>query len=391
MGVDVRTAPGEFLDFQIYYRGTRLKKIQWRRWGIFKRQIEMNVYERLAVIFRLKKPLCKDDMPEDATALGVDNRPWYKKLFCNQQVGVSASLKELRDEFLYMKLFKDVLQCDVDMLLPGAVIKFTWLDYVMIWGPILFGCGCAVWKAIQGTISFSNLTDALLSIVLIVMPLSWGVRAYMAIKEKQRLHQARLNALMLLHNLNNNAGVVSQLLEEAQEQEDNEAMLAYFFLWRGAPSPQPVRKLDLDRAVEAYLQRKLDESGCSIRMDFEVTDSVLKLERMGLLRTVMGDKQGEKLLQVVPLDQALEKAHVRHFDEAQETGHFLQPRSKAKRQGAVGMVWHECMDVFRPTGQAFRYWWNAATGESTYYEPDEPYIKLSPDKALELSQAHVSP
>lgn len=27
------------------------------------------------------------------------------------------------------------------------------------------------------------------------------------------------------------AGVVSGVLDEAQEQEDNEAMLAYFFLW----------------------------------------------------------------------------------------------------------------------------------------------------------------
>ncbi len=44
--------------------------------------------------------------------------------------GAPESLKSLRDEFLYMKLFKDVLQCDVDMLLPGSRIKFTWFDYV---------------------------------------------------------------------------------------------------------------------------------------------------------------------------------------------------------------------------------------------------------------------
>ncbi len=31
-------------------------------------------------------------------------------------------------------------------------------------------------------------------------------------------------------------------------------MLAYFFAWRGAAAPQPVRKGELDRAVEKYLQ-----------------------------------------------------------------------------------------------------------------------------------------
>lgn len=60
---------------------------------------------------------------------------------------------------------------------------------VFIWGPILFGCGAAVYKVAQGTVDFSNLTNAILSIVLIVMPLTWGVRAYMSIKEKQRNYQ----------------------------------------------------------------------------------------------------------------------------------------------------------------------------------------------------------
>lgn len=120
------------------------------------------------------------------------------------------------------------------------------------------------------------------------------------------------------------------------------------------------------------------------------------------------------------------------------------PRSKSKRLGsATGaeVVWYECADVFRPTGgapvgrggagqcrtsilvawvlvgagggvsscgcavqarcaqygrpaeqplcpppwcpagQTFRYWWNARTGESTYSEPDEPFVKLAPGQA----------
>lgn len=31
-------------------------------------------------------------------------------------------------------------------------------------------------------------------------------------------------------------------------------MLAYFFLWLGSQAPQPVRKTELDRKVEAFLQ-----------------------------------------------------------------------------------------------------------------------------------------
>lgn len=49
---------------------------------------------------------------------------------------------------------------------------------------------------------------------------------------QQHHQQAHLNKIFILHNLNNNSGVISQLIDEAQEQEDNEAMLAYFFLWK---------------------------------------------------------------------------------------------------------------------------------------------------------------
>ena len=45
-----------------------------------------------------------------------------------------------------------------------------------------------------------------------------GVRAWLAIKEKAQKYQAHLNALFIVHNLNNNSGVISQMLNEAQEQ-----------------------------------------------------------------------------------------------------------------------------------------------------------------------------
>ncbi|GIL59453.1 hypothetical protein Vafri_14138 [Volvox africanus] len=383
MGLEVIPASSEYLEHRIHYRGTRTRKIQFHRWGLFKRQIEMNVYERLAICFRLKKPVSKDDVPVEE----ANTRPWYRRLSCGRRPTVPPALLELRDEFVYMKLFKDVLQSDIDMLLPGAVIKFTLLDHLMVWVPILVGCGMAVWKAINGTIDFSTLINAALSAVLIVMPITWGVRAYFAIKEKQRLHQAHLNALFLMHNLNNNAGVIAQLLGEAQEQEDNETMLAYFFLWRGEAAPKPVPKIELDRAVESYLQNKLGDLGVTVRMDYEVLDSISKLERLGLVHITRG-ADGVRRLQALPLDLALEKAHVRHFDESKEAGQPEVPPAEAKRQGAISLSWHECLDIFGPTGQKFRYFWNAETGESQYQEPDEPYIKLGASAALDFEDAY---
>lgn len=43
----------------------------------------------------------------------------------------------------------------------------------MIWAPIIFGFGFAVYKTAKGTIDFTNLVNAAMSIFLIVMPLTW--------------------------------------------------------------------------------------------------------------------------------------------------------------------------------------------------------------------------
>jgi hypothetical protein len=51
----------------------------------------------------------------------------------------------------------------------------------------------------------------------------------------------------------------------------------------------------------------------------QVTDSINKLETMGILITST-DEKGSTLLTVLPLDEALERAHIRHFDERREVG-----------------------------------------------------------------------
>ncbi len=38
-----------------------------------------------------------------------------------------------------------------------------------------------------------------------------GLKAYQAVQLKATLYEARLNKLMLLHNINANAGVISQV------------------------------------------------------------------------------------------------------------------------------------------------------------------------------------
>ena len=54
--------------------------------------------------------------------------------------------------------------------------------------------------------------------------------------------------------------------------------------------------------------------GLNGAIDFEVTDALDKLEKMSILEHCEGEES--RLFKVLPLDQAVEQAHVRHFDES---------------------------------------------------------------------------
>lgn len=44
-----------------------------------------------------------------------------------------------------------------------------------IWGPIVVGVGMAIWRLASGKLVFDSAMNILLSLVLIVMPLTWWV------------------------------------------------------------------------------------------------------------------------------------------------------------------------------------------------------------------------
>src|SRR5262249_15257843 len=98
--------------------------------------------------------------------------------------------------------------------------------------------------------------------------------------------------------LANNASVLTRVIDSAEDEEYKEAMLAYFFLWRGpaGTTRAPWTVSRLDDQIEAYLSEK---TGVSI--NFEVADALGKLVRLGLVRR---DHSGH--LHAAPIDQALQ-------------------------------------------------------------------------------------
>ena len=91
-----------------------------------------------------------------------------------------------------------------------------------------------------------------------------GVKSFFGYLRTKDKYQLNLTRNLYYQNLDNNAGVVFRLLDEAEEQECREAVLAYYMLWRHA-SDEGWTQDTLDREAERFLQEQLGLD----KVDFE--------------------------------------------------------------------------------------------------------------------------
>jgi hypothetical protein len=239
-----------FEQLDVYARGDTTKPRQRRRLRNFYRRetVDLPIYQRLVIMFRLAEELRDEDPAETNT--------------------------------IYLKMFKNIPQMDLDMLLPGSRIRMSHVDHGKILLPTLSGVAIAIFKLAKGITLLATLTlqNVLAFAGLVGGTIGYGVKSlfgYLRTKDKYRLNLTRS---LYYQNLDNNAGVLFRLLDEAEEQEVRETILAYFLLWQQAPACG-WNADQLDRAAEAFVR---DRTGRDV--DFEIEDALDKLGRLGLAR-----------------------------------------------------------------------------------------------------------
>ncbi len=236
--------------------------------------------------------------------------PVYKRLVIILKMRKHKRLpKEVDTDSVYLKVFKDIPKQDVKMLLPGARVRLSGLDRGRIGVPLLTGTGMIFWRLVgQAWKAILNWGDDVLGVMLgaagsnpwllwIVASgaLGYGYQSYYGYQQLKQRYHLTLTESLYYQNLDSNAGVLTRLLDEAEEQEAREAILAYYFLWRRAGEPGWTGP-ELDDCVETYL-----EANAGLKVDFEIGDALNKLERMHVVRK-SGDRYG-----AVPIEKALER------------------------------------------------------------------------------------
>lgn len=255
-----------FERLEVFARGDGVTRRTRRHWRDRFRKVEVAipVYQRLAVIFRLR--------PHKRLGQETDTRT------------------------VYLKLFKDIPREDLEMLLPGSRVKMSVMDQTKVWFPTVSGVLMTIWKGLQMALSMAaaGVYGTATFLGLAGGAVGYGAKSFFGYLRTKEKHQLALTSSLYYRNLDNNAGVLFRLLDEAEEQECREALLAYYFLWRET-SPLGWRADALDRRIEQFLAKELQ-----VEVDFEVDDALAKLLRLGLVERSEGGR-----LQAAPIDAAL--------------------------------------------------------------------------------------
>lgn len=253
----------DFEEVLLYTRGASKRQETLRElFGLWRRTVRFTNYERVLLYIRLKP-----DVDADST------------------------LGDCQPGSTILRLFQNVPEADLEMLFPNIRIGMRLLDKLMIGIPALVSGGLVMTTKMGATLLLlgsllgfwlgtSNEPVELDRGALIALAAGIGALAgyfwkqYSNFRNRKLKYTQALTRNLYFKLLDNNAGAIFRILDDAEESECKESLLAYYFLLQdgGAMSAE-----QLDAAVEDWMEEQLN---CAL--DFEIDDALAKLLKLGL-------------------------------------------------------------------------------------------------------------
>ncbi|MES9851948.1 MAG: DUF3754 domain-containing protein [Candidatus Thiodiazotropha sp. L084R] len=235
-GLDVKIDFDQFEHVSLFYRAKIQRSVKIRDWKtlfIKQRNVNLIAYQRICL------------------------------LICYKSQHIKSGI--------HIKLFKDILRPDLEMLFPDCKIRMKIIDKVKL--AVTGGGGTA--GGLVATVG--KLTAAVSPLAIVMAVAGFAALLWRQINKvfvQRTRYMASLAQNLYFNNLDNNMGAITYLIDQARQEEIKETILAY-----GLINLQKINdKLELDSACEAWL---IDQFDCAI--DFDIDDGLKKLNEYNLI------------------------------------------------------------------------------------------------------------
>jgi hypothetical protein len=263
----------EFEDFEevlFFARGAEHRQEVLREWfGMKKRTLEFTNYERVLIYVKVR---------------GAD-------YFDDDRIGELP----YAPGSTIVKLFRDVPQADLESLFPNTSVRMRNIDQLTIGIPAVVGGVAILFTKLLTSLGLLFLfLSAWLGLrdeephidqaALIALGIGLGSlggflwRQISKFKSRKIRFMQQLSEHLYFKNLDNGGGVFFHLVDEAEEEETKEAVLAY---WTLVTRDDPLTIVEIDAHVESWMRGRFDHD-----FDFEEQDAVDKLVELELVRPV---------------------------------------------------------------------------------------------------------
>src|SRR5512134_1513928 len=291
-GLDLHVDFGAFEECLVYYRGASTRRDARRSLKKFLRKEEFDVpiFQRLFLLFKLKP--FETRVREVMETERVDRKE-AERIVRRLRALLPAQVKE---ENVYLKLFKNIPRTDVEMVFPNTTVRFRLKDKIKLGVTAGGGLGMGVVGA-AGKLALAASNPIAAAGALLGLGTIAFRQAMNFVNQKQR-YMVVMAQNLYFHSMADNRGVMIKLADRAAEEDVKEDMLLYTVL-----AKEPALRSDLpaiDAAVEQYLHRTF-----GVHVDFDLEDALRRLLADGIV-----EEDAEGVLRTLPPRDA-----ARHIDE----------------------------------------------------------------------------
>ena len=259
----------EFEEALLYTRGASPQEEEVKSFfGLRRRRVQFMNFERVVLFIRFR-----DDVDAQSTLGGCQPGSTMLKLFQNVP---GADVEMLFPNTRVGMRLIDKLMIGVPAIVSGSVVMTTKLGATLV----LLGSLAGYWLGVHAEPVELDRAAVLVLLAGLGTILGYLWKQYSSFRNRKLRFTQALTENLYFKLLDNNAGVLFRILDEAEESECKESLLAYSFLLM---SPKPLSASELDAEIEQWFAARWD---CCF--DFDVSDALAKLELLGLAKNESG-------------------------------------------------------------------------------------------------------